>query len=88
MRLAVELGMPLFLHEREAATHARASGSAADLLAILDEERAPPASVCIHCFTSSAEVPCGENDSEGLSNRQRSSKGAKQIALDRSLQPC
>ena len=35
----MELGIPLFLHEREAATHARASGSARDLLAILDEDR-------------------------------------------------
>lgn len=54
--LAVELGMPLFLHERDRdAAKGPRLGSATDLRKILEDCKVDPAKVCIHCFTGSAE---------------------------------
>lgn len=47
LELAVELGMPVFLHEREA--HA-------DFLAILREHRSALTRAVVHCFTGTAHV--------------------------------
>ncbi|MHC4853418.1 MAG: TatD family hydrolase [Planctomycetota bacterium] len=47
VKLAGELGMPMFLHEREAADA---------LLEILDRYRGELDRVCVHCFTGEAEA--------------------------------
>ena len=55
--LAVEQGMPLFLHERDVdADKGAPLGSAADLMGILDRAGVPPKRVCVHCFTGGEEV--------------------------------
>lgn len=55
--LAVELGLPLFLHERDVDdTKGKPLGSAGELIKILDDSGVRPANVCIHCFTGSAAV--------------------------------
>lgn len=55
--LAVELGMPLFLHERDRDAHkGPAIGFSPDLLDILDSCRVEPTRVCIHCFTGSGHA--------------------------------
>lgn len=56
VELAVELGMPLFLHERDVdSSKGRKLGSAADLQAILSDCKVEPKKVCIHCFTGNKE---------------------------------
>lgn len=47
VELAIELGLPLFLHEREAASV---------FLAVLDALRPAPERVVVHCFTGDAEA--------------------------------
>ena len=47
VQLARDLGMPLFLHERDAA---------AALLEVLDAEKPAPESVVVHCFTGDGET--------------------------------
>jgi len=47
VKLAAELRMPMFLHEREATT---------TLLEILDRHREGLDKVCVHCFTGEAEA--------------------------------
>ncbi len=47
LALAVELKLPMFLHQRDA------SG---DFLAMLREHRAQLAALCVHCFTDTREV--------------------------------
>ena len=47
LRLAVELGMPVFLHQRDAA---------ADFAAILAPLREALADACVHCFTGDREA--------------------------------
>ena len=55
--LAVEQGMPLFLHERDVdADKGAPLGSAADLMGILDRAGVPPKRVCVHCFTGGEEA--------------------------------
>lgn len=54
--LAVELGMPLFLHERDRDSNkGRPLGSSVDLRRILSESKVDPKKVCIHCFTGNGE---------------------------------
>lgn len=56
VELAVELGMPLFLHERDVdSSKGSKLGSAADLQAILSDCKVEPKKVCIHCFTGNKE---------------------------------
>ncbi len=56
VELAVELGMPLFLHERDVdSSKGSKLGSAADLQGILSDCKVEPTKVCIHCFTGSKE---------------------------------
>lgn len=53
--LAVTLGKPLFLHERDRdATKGQPLGSSAELQKILQEVGIEPSRVCIHCFTGPA----------------------------------
>jgi len=52
--LAVELGKPLFLHERER-DKGPPLGAAKDLWQILEEYKVNPSQACIHCFTGSAQ---------------------------------
>jgi len=52
VELAVDLGKPLFLHERDRDRNKGSPlGSCADLLKILTECGPHPSKVCIHCFT-------------------------------------
>lgn len=56
VQLSVELGMPLFLHERDRDSQKGPSlGSARELLEILDSCKVEPQRVCIHCFTGSGD---------------------------------
>ncbi|CAK0828818.1 unnamed protein product [Prorocentrum cordatum] len=56
VELAVELGMPLFMHERDRdASKGPRLGSARDLLGILDDIGVDPARVCVHCYTGPSE---------------------------------
>lgn len=53
--LAVALGKPLFLHERDRdAAKGKPLGSSAELQQILQEVGAEPSRVCVHCFTGPA----------------------------------
>lgn len=54
VELAVELKMPLFLHERDAG-RGPLLGSCRELLAILDECQVEPSLVCVHCYTGTEE---------------------------------
>lgn len=54
VELAVQLEMPLFLHERDRGKGQRL-GSAKELLSILEESKVEPKKVCIHCFTGEAQ---------------------------------
>lgn len=55
-RLAAELKMPLFLHERDVDTgKGEALGSHQDLMDVLAEAGVRPEKACIHCFTGSEE---------------------------------
>jgi len=52
VELAVELNMPLFLHERDRdASKGAPLGSCSELVRILEDAGAEPSRVCIHCFT-------------------------------------
>jgi len=54
--LAVELGMPLFLHERDRdSSKGPALGSTQELVQILESCKVAPSRVCIHCFTGSRD---------------------------------
>lgn len=54
--LAVELGMPLFLHERDRDRNkGQPLGSARDFVKILDETSVHPSRVCVHCFTGTED---------------------------------
>jgi TatD DNase family protein len=56
-RLAAELDMPLFVHERDLEADKGAPlGSAADLIRILGFAGVRPERVCVHCFTGCHEV--------------------------------
>lgn len=56
-RLAAELDMPLFVHERDLEADKGAPlGSADDLIRILSSAGVRPERVCVHCFTGSHEV--------------------------------
>ena len=56
VELAVQLQMPLFLHERDrGAEKGKRLGSAKELLSILRESQVEPKKVCIHCFTGEAQ---------------------------------
>eukprot|EP00438_Fugacium_kawagutii_P017578 Skav222241 [mRNA] locus=scaffold3059:165090:175699:- [translate_table: standard] len=56
VELAVELEMPLFLHERDRdPSKGKKLGSAADLQEILQDSKVDPKKVCVHCFTGSKE---------------------------------
>ncbi|CAE7748833.1 tatD [Symbiodinium sp. KB8] len=56
VELAVELHMPLFLHERDRdASKGKPLGSSDDLQRILAESGVCPKMACIHCFTGKAE---------------------------------
>ena len=56
-RLAAELDMPLFVHERDLEADKGAPlGSAADLIRILGSAGVRPERVCVHCFTGCHEV--------------------------------
>ena len=57
-RLAVELGLPMFLHERDVDVDGSKGlplGSQSDLLHVLEASGVHPSRACIHCFTGSAE---------------------------------
>lgn len=57
LALAVELDMPVFLHERDRDAQKGAPfGSARELLAMLQELKLRPERVCIHCFTGSRDI--------------------------------
>ncbi|CAE8588893.1 unnamed protein product [Polarella glacialis] len=54
VELAIELDMPLFMHERDRdAVKGAPLGSAGDLRKIIFESEIDPSKVCIHCFTGS-----------------------------------
>ena len=54
-RLAVEVDMPLFLHQRDLdGSKGAPIGSQADLLRILEASGVQPHRACVHCFTGSA----------------------------------
>lgn len=56
-RLAAELQMPLFLHERDRdSDKGEPLGSAADLMRVLEAAGVEPERVCVHCFTGSVDV--------------------------------
>lgn len=56
IELAMRLGMPLFLHERDRdSSKGKPLGSAADLKKILQDCNVESKKVCIHCFTGPAE---------------------------------
>lgn len=56
VELAVELGMPLFLHERDRdPSKGQKMGSSENLRDILAENKVDPKKVCIHCFTGNRE---------------------------------
>merc|ERR1719316_2104218 len=56
-RLAAELQMPLFLHERDRdPDKGEPLGSAADLMRVLEAAGVEPERVCVHCFTGSTDV--------------------------------
>ena len=56
MELAVELRMPLFLHERDRdPSKGQKMGSSENLRDILAENKVDPKKVCIHCFTGNRE---------------------------------
>mmetsp|Transcript_160209 Transcript_160209/g.283811 ORF Transcript_160209/g.283811 Transcript_160209/m.283811 type:complete len:589 (-) Transcript_160209:77-1843(-) len=54
VELAVELDMPLFLHERDAG-RGPALGSSRELLEVLAECGVEPSRVCIHCYTGNKQ---------------------------------
>jgi len=58
VELAVELGMPLFLHERDqdAKKGRGAMGSSRELLEILTSSGVEPSKVCVHCYTGDEET--------------------------------
>lgn len=56
VELAVSIGMPLFLHERDRGVEKGGPlGSHQDLLNILDECNVESSRVCVHCYTGSRE---------------------------------
>ncbi|CAE7745808.1 tatD [Symbiodinium pilosum] len=56
VELAVELRMPLFLHERDRdGSKGKPLGSSNDLLGILADCNVDPKAVCVHCFTGQAK---------------------------------